>query len=162
MCILCSHDILRLGSKRIDRGIPDCRTGKTTRYKLMDQLTGNGMCKIHMMIDLIAQLIVVSQLLRYVAFLCPVLNDDALLIDSRPVFHLVLKFIDDIAGKVCKILYYLSAQPSVIFFHKRPWQIIMIQRNNRLNTIGQQFINQIAVILNTRFVYFSNSIRKYA
>ena len=48
-----------------------------------------------MMIDLIAQLIVVSQLLRYVAFLCPVLNDDALLIDSRPVFHLVLKFIDD-------------------------------------------------------------------
>ena len=57
------------------------------------------------MIDLIAQLIVlaIQILLRDIALLCPVLDDDRLFVDGRPDLHLVFELIDDVSGVVFKV-----------------------------------------------------------
>ena len=71
----------------------------------MDQFVGNGLGQVHVMIDLIAQLIVlaIQIFFRDIALLCPVLNDDRLFVDGRPDLHLVLEFIDDVSGVVFKV-----------------------------------------------------------
>ena len=78
------------------------------------------------MVNLIALLVIRQHLIRDIAFLCPVLYDNALFVDGCPVFYLVLKFIDDISRIIRKVLYNPSVQPAAVFFHKRPGQIVMI------------------------------------
>lgn len=67
------------------------------------------------MVNLIALLVIRQHLIRDIAFLCPVLYDNALFVDGCPVFYLVLKFIDDISRIIRKVLYNPSVQPAAVF-----------------------------------------------
>lgn len=71
----------------------------------MNQLAGNGVGQIHMMVDLVTQLIISPQFFRNIALLCPELYNDALFVDCGPVFDLILKFIDNIAGIIREVIH---------------------------------------------------------
>ncbi len=83
----------------------------------MDQLAGNGMGKVHMVVDLVADLVVAPVFFRDIAFLFNVLGYNALFINGCPVFYLALKFIYDITGIGFKVCYHLPPYPAVVFFH---------------------------------------------
>ena len=80
----------------------------------MNKIAGNGMSEVHVMVDLVSQLVVASQVLWDEALLRPVLDDDALFVDRGPVLDLVLELVDDETGVCLEIRDHLPRQPAAV------------------------------------------------
>ena len=114
------------------------------------------------MVDLIAQLIVAPQFLGDIALLRPVLNDDRLLVNGRPILDLALEFVDHKTGVGLKVVDHLTRNPTAVTFHKRPRQIIVVECHDRLNTVRQKLVDQVMIELDTRRVDCTRSVGDYA
>ena len=94
-----------------------------------------------MMVDLVAQLVIIAKLLGDIALLRPVLHDDRLLVDGGPVLDLILELVDHKAGIRLEVAHNLARQPTAITFNQCPRQVVVVERHDWFDAMSQQLVD---------------------